>query len=57
MRFHVLLAMSRKMTIFWDVTPCSVVEVDQRFGSSYCLHHQDALMTRAVSISETSVNL
>jgi hypothetical protein len=28
------------MTAFWDIAPCSLVEVDRRFRSAYCLHHQ-----------------
>jgi hypothetical protein len=27
-----------KMTVFWDVAPCSMVEIDRRFGGAYCLH-------------------
>jgi hypothetical protein len=27
-RFEVLTAMSMKMTVFWDVTPCSLVDID-----------------------------
>jgi hypothetical protein len=26
--------------VFWDVALCSHVEVDRRFVSAYCLHHQ-----------------
>jgi hypothetical protein len=26
--------------VFWDVAPCSHVEVDRRFRGAYCLHHQ-----------------
>jgi hypothetical protein len=26
-------------TAFWDIAPCSLVEVDQHFRSAYCLHH------------------
>jgi hypothetical protein len=26
--------------VFWDVDPCSHVEVDRRFRGAYCLHHQ-----------------
>jgi hypothetical protein len=26
--------------IFWDVAPCSQVEVDRRFRGAYLLHHQ-----------------
>jgi hypothetical protein len=29
-----------KMTAFWDVAPCSLVEVYGRLRGSYCLHHQ-----------------
>jgi hypothetical protein len=28
MRFQVLIVESMKMTIFWDVTPCRLVEID-----------------------------
>jgi hypothetical protein len=30
-----------KMTVFWDVALCSLVEIDRRFRGAYCLHHQD----------------
>jgi hypothetical protein len=26
--------------LFWDVAPCSLVEIDQCFRGAYCLHHQ-----------------
>jgi hypothetical protein len=26
------------MTVFWDFAPCSLVEIDRRFRSAYCLH-------------------
>jgi hypothetical protein len=29
-----------KMTVFWDVAPCSVIEVYRRFGGAYCFHYQ-----------------
>jgi hypothetical protein len=29
-----------KMTVFWDVALCILVEVYQRFRGAYCLHHQ-----------------
>jgi hypothetical protein len=31
-----------KMSVFWVVAPCSVVEVYQRFGGACCLHRQDS---------------
>jgi hypothetical protein len=39
------------MAVFWDVAPCSLVEIDRRFrGQSV------ALMMEAVSTSESSVS-
>jgi hypothetical protein len=29
-----------KMISFWDIVPCILVIVDQRFRCVYCLHHQ-----------------
>jgi hypothetical protein len=29
-----------KMTTFWDIAPCSLVEVDRRFRGAYCLHYR-----------------
>jgi hypothetical protein len=43
---------SMKMTAYWDIELCSLVQVDQRFRGAYC----DALMMEAVHTSETSVN-
>jgi hypothetical protein len=37
-----------KFRVFWDVLPCSQVDVDGRFRGAYCLHHQG---------SETSDNI
>jgi hypothetical protein len=44
-----------KMTVFWDVVPCSLVEFYRLFTGDYCIHHQG--MMEAGSTSETSVNL
>jgi hypothetical protein len=29
-----------KMTVFWDVAPCSLVKVYRRFRGVCCLHHR-----------------
>jgi hypothetical protein len=29
-----------KMTVFWDVASCSLIELNRSFRSAYCLHHQ-----------------
>jgi hypothetical protein len=63
-KFHVLTAASMKIAVFWDVAPCSLVQVYRRFRGVYYLHHQGdktslfthRLMVEAVSTSETSVN-
>jgi hypothetical protein len=39
-RVQVLTATSMKMTALWDISPCSLVEVDQRFRGAYCLRNQ-----------------
>jgi hypothetical protein len=40
LKFEVLIATGMKMTTFWDIAPCSLVEVNRRFIGPYCLHHQ-----------------
>jgi hypothetical protein len=39
-RFHVLTETSMKMAVFWDVKPYSLVDIDRRFRSAYCLLEQ-----------------
>jgi uncharacterized protein (DUF305 family) len=46
-----------KIRVFWDVAPCSQVDVDRRFRDAYCHHHQIALTMEAVRTSETLVNI
>jgi hypothetical protein len=41
--FDVLTAVVMKSTIFWDITPCSLLSVNRRFGGTYSLHLQGAL--------------
>jgi hypothetical protein len=56
MRFQVLAAVSMKMTGFWDVVPCSLVEVNRRFKGAYCLHNspdQRATLQKAAIFKET----
>jgi hypothetical protein len=33
------------MTVFWDIAPCSLVNVYRRFRGTYCLHHQGNCLT------------
>jgi hypothetical protein len=47
------MVVSMKMTAFWDVALCSLIDVDQRFrGYDASIY---ALMMEAVCISEMSV--
>jgi hypothetical protein len=62
-RFQVITAAGMNMTVFWDVAPCRLVEIDLRFRAACCLHHQGdeitsliALMIETASSSGTSVN-
>jgi hypothetical protein len=45
----------RNTTAFWDIAPCSKIEVDRRFRGAYWLHHQNDPNDNAVPTSETSV--
>jgi hypothetical protein len=46
-RFEVLTAVVMKSTLFWDITPCSPVHVNRRFGETYRLHIQGRRISRA----------
>jgi hypothetical protein len=48
-RFEVLTAPDMKMAVFWDVVPCSLVDIDRCFSVT--------LMMEAVSSSETLVSI
>jgi hypothetical protein len=50
----VLTAASVNVTSFWDIAPCSLIEVDRRFRDAYC---RITLMMEALSTSETSARL
>jgi hypothetical protein len=41
--------------VFWDVAPCSLLEIGRCIEGAYWLHHQ-ALMTEAAGIPETLAN-
>jgi hypothetical protein len=40
-----------KVWVFWDVAPCSHVEVDRRFRGVYYLYHQSDRPLKRLSIS------
>jgi hypothetical protein len=34
------MAMTMKIAVFWDLTPCSLVDIYQYFGGTCCSHFQ-----------------
>jgi hypothetical protein len=57
-RFQVLKTASMKMCVFWDFAPCSLVEINQRFRSAYCLNDQgDEEAARKMGTGRTSQEL
>jgi hypothetical protein len=48
-----------KMAVFWEVMPCSLVDIDQHIRGAYCRDHLDiiALMMGVVSTCEISMNI
>jgi hypothetical protein len=47
---EVLTAVVMKSTIFWDITPCSLLKVNRRFGGTYRLHLQGRRTSRASNL-------
>jgi hypothetical protein len=45
-RFQVLTASSIKVTVFWDLASCSLIEINRSSRSAYCIHHQVPLKRR-----------
>jgi hypothetical protein len=45
--FEVLAAMFMKISIIWDITPCSPLKVNRRFGGTCRLHLQGRRICRA----------
>jgi hypothetical protein len=50
-RIQILTAASLKLAAFWDIVPCSPVEVDGRFRGAYSI----TLKMNRARTSETSV--
>jgi hypothetical protein len=43
--FEVFTAVVIKSTVFWDITPCSPLKVNRRFGGTYSLYLEARLPT------------
>jgi hypothetical protein len=46
-RQNIYVCVWLKSTIFWDITPCSPLNVNRSFGGTYRLHLQDRRISRA----------
>jgi hypothetical protein len=55
MRYVILSALTITITIFWDMTPCSLVGRYYCFGRTCCLYLQDNLKVEAKVSSEMLV--
>jgi hypothetical protein len=42
-----------KISVFWDVAPCSFFGVERRFRDAYCRHHQGVELMEAVRTFES----
>jgi hypothetical protein len=45
--FQVLTAVVVKNSVFWDITPCSLLKVSRRFGRTYGFHLQNWRVSQA----------
>jgi hypothetical protein len=45
-RFEFLATVTSKITVFWDLTPCSLVDVYQNFAGTCCNHFQGERVIR-----------
>jgi hypothetical protein len=54
-KFQVLTAPNIKTADFWDVAPCSLVDIYGRFRDAYCLSHQGDRPVANVSVTFVAV--
>jgi hypothetical protein len=50
--FEVLTVVVMKSSVFWDITTCSPLKVNQRFGETCCLHLQGWRVSQATNQQE-----
>jgi hypothetical protein len=55
--FEAFTAVFIKSSVFWDITPCSQLEVNRRFGGTYRLHFQGWRISRALLSSACFVQV
>jgi hypothetical protein len=55
MTFQVLWSAIMKITAFYDIAPCSLIEIDRRFTDAHCLHHQGGEIAQKTVIFNLNV--
>jgi hypothetical protein len=55
-RFEVVMTLAINSTIFWDMSPRSLVEVFRSFGGTYCIHLRSRSVSR-ILFSDCSLGL
>jgi len=53
MKSQILTAMTMKIAVFWDVTPCSLTDMWWHVTELYCLQHSCTAIILAEVRSET----
>jgi hypothetical protein len=56
-RFQVLMVANVKITAFWYIVLCSLIELDWHFGGTHCVHHQRMRQYAPQKHQSTSVRL
>jgi hypothetical protein len=54
-RFYTLVVVTVKITIFWDVTPCSPVEMQQCFRGTCCLKDGSGRSLHSITSQKTII--
>jgi hypothetical protein len=44
-----LISMVKKISVFWDITPCSPAKIGRHFGEIYCFHRQGQIVIKAIN--------
>jgi hypothetical protein len=49
-KLKVFIALSVKITVFWNMSPCALVMVYRRFRKNYCLPHQGVRLMQRIPL-------
>jgi hypothetical protein len=51
------MAVNIKITVFWNTTSCTLVDIYQRFGRTCCLHFQGNLQNVGINLLKYMMSL